>query len=104
MDETRTEEKMESGGEHLTLYDKKGTKYIVVRGTEEGTIILKSEFEIKGVPSSKLSNYSMYPPEVHQAMEGLCELLKSGEITMEDIRRMKKRTTGDEALRKSFSP
>lgn len=84
----KSEEKMEPAGEPMKLYDKDGKEYTIDGSTESG-IILKGKDELKSVPISQLSNYSIYPPKVQRAIQEICDMLKSGKITVDDLRRMR---------------
>lgn len=72
------------------LYDASGKIYYLVGG-EGSTMHLKDgQGNIIHVPASELcKRFSGYPPEVHEAAEKLFEMVRSGEITWDEIRKIK---------------
>jgi hypothetical protein len=74
----------------IELYDAAGKKYQVTGG-EGSTIHLQDEQgNIIPVPAGELcKQYSGYPPEVHDAARKLTDMVRSGDITWDDIRKIK---------------
>lgn len=75
----------------IELYDATGKKFHLLGG-EDSTIHLQDEQgNIIQVPAGELTEqYSQYPPEVHEAAKKLFEMIRSGETTWDEIRKIKK--------------
>ena len=72
----------------MKLYDKEGNEYTFVGG-HDNTIIIEGTNGKKEVQSSDLNLYSAYPPEVTKAIRILVNMLKDGEITPDDLRKLR---------------
>jgi effector-binding domain-containing protein len=74
----------------IELYDAAGKKYNLAGG-EGSTIDLQDEQgNIIHVPAGELcKRYSGYPPEVQEAARKLIDMVASGKITWDEIRKIK---------------
>jgi hypothetical protein len=79
--------------EAMKFYDGEGNEYTIAGSKEPDNIFLKDkEGNIQIVRANDLGKtYFSHPPEVWKAMEEIVAMLKSGEITQEDLRKFRDR-------------
>lgn len=74
----------------IEVWDKDGNKFYLAGG-EGSTIHLQDEQGvIHEVPAGKLTEqYTGCPPDVREALERLWKMIQDGDITMDEIRKLR---------------
>jgi hypothetical protein len=82
--------KGDSMPEPTILYDREGNTYKLVGSQEPDKLIIEGQDGTQHVfPVTEINGkYSFHRPEVLHAMEEISRMLMSGELTVEDIRRL----------------
>ena len=72
----------------LLFYDSEGNEYTITGGKDDILFLKGTNGEEKKIHYNDLHQFTPYPPDVMEAATKVVEMLRSGELTIDELRTM----------------